>query len=322
MDNIKKWFSKKAAMLSLSFANVEKNMLGQRGESLENDAKEHVRHTKGQLADSLVNGEITQEVIDLRWKIYKILKQQEGTVTKFVGYDEDNMPIIETYSYDTEEQVKKIKIDPTDSYPLEMVVDNTSITLDVKDSIDNKLIKLYDEPEENKLTVGDVEETIISHGSISSNDFFSTSKGGKSIIVGREFFPKFNIENFTEKVNVRTIDASNKLIEFYVSKYPDELNRTSKLFINEIKKAMLNPSGSNMLEIKEIGFITNNTLGKRNYLEFKYEVTSFDKITEFNGYYLIKFIAKVTTDGFDVLEKFKSESLEIKYKNKEKKKYE
>jgi hypothetical protein len=39
-------------------------MLGQTGESLSSDVNQVQRHTQGQLADSLVHGEITQEVID------------------------------------------------------------------------------------------------------------------------------------------------------------------------------------------------------------------------------------------------------------------
>jgi len=62
--NIKNWFNKKIAMLSLAMGNVEKNTFSQSGEVLGSDVNQTQRHTQGQLADSLKQGEITQEVID------------------------------------------------------------------------------------------------------------------------------------------------------------------------------------------------------------------------------------------------------------------
>ncbi len=64
LSKIKSWFNRRIAMMSLAMGNVEKNMLGQTGESLSSDVNQVQRHTQGQLADSLVHGEITQEVID------------------------------------------------------------------------------------------------------------------------------------------------------------------------------------------------------------------------------------------------------------------
>ena len=60
-------------------------------------------------------------------------------------------------------------------------------------------------------------------------------------------------------MNVRTIDKTNKLLELYVSKYPDEYNRTSRLFISEVKKIMNDGIASTMLDFNEISFITYKT---------------------------------------------------------------
>lgn len=61
--NIKNWITNQIARIMFSVSNVEKNALGQKGESLETDINKHQRLTQGQLADSLINGEITQEVL-------------------------------------------------------------------------------------------------------------------------------------------------------------------------------------------------------------------------------------------------------------------
>lgn len=58
------WIKRQIARFMISTANVEKNAFGQSGETLESDVSKVQRHTQGQLADSLVNGEITQEVLN------------------------------------------------------------------------------------------------------------------------------------------------------------------------------------------------------------------------------------------------------------------
>jgi hypothetical protein len=46
------------------------------------------RLTQGQVLDSLVNGEVTQEVMDLRWRTYKIM-QASCFTAEITGYEVD-----------------------------------------------------------------------------------------------------------------------------------------------------------------------------------------------------------------------------------------
>mgnify|MGYP000091026429 CR=1 FL=1 len=63
--------------LSIAFSNVEKNVFSQKSEELVNGFEKQQRNTQGMLADSLLHGEITQEVKNLRWRTYKILKKSK-----------------------------------------------------------------------------------------------------------------------------------------------------------------------------------------------------------------------------------------------------
>jgi hypothetical protein len=131
---------------------------------------------------------------------------------------------------------------------------------------------------------------------------------------------RFYLESFTKKLNVRNISETEKLLEFYVSIYPDVDNRTSRLFLSELKKIIENKNRkSDIIDVKEVGFITYKCIGVNDFLEYKYEVTSFDKIIEYNGSYVIKFIAKPIINGEDILTKYKQSELELKYNNKVKK---
>ncbi|TXG84559.1 MAG: hypothetical protein E6R13_03000 [Spirochaetes bacterium] len=311
------WFKRRMAILALAFSNVEKNALSQTGEGLSSDVTQNRRMTQGQLADSLINGEVTQEVLNLKWRTYKILKATEGVTAEIVGYDEDGMPITRVSKRDNKKALKKVKLDEFDNYELEMVLDNSEIAFGGNDAMDNEYVSIYDVAEKNYDDKGEVVSA--THGKIDALEYFATHKTETPLKIIRESVPNFFIENFTKKLNVRNIDGEHKLLEFYVSKYPDEYNRTSRLFLSALKKAIENPVHASMLEFEGVEFVTYKTLGVSDYLEYQYEIQSFDKIVEFGGYYVIKFIASVKVDGRDIMEEHRVVELDKKYEQKAKK---
>lgn len=317
INKFKKWVSKKIATISLAIGNVEKNTLGQNGEQLTSDANQVRRNTQGQLADSLVHGEVTQEVMDLRWRIYKVLKEAEGVTAEFVGYDEDGMPIIKTKKVDKKKILKKVKVDTHDNYPLEIVFDNTEIAIGSNDVMNNDNITIFDSIIENYNDNGEL--ISVTHGSIDSVEYFATNKSEVPLKIVRPYIPKFKLENYTKKMNVRKINEQQRLLEFYVSKYPDEYNRTSRLFISEIKK-IINGESTTTIEISSVNFISYKTIGSDDFLMYDYTNVMFDKIIEFDGYYVIKFISDVSMNGVDILEKHRVSELDKKYEQKLKKK--
>lgn len=284
------WFKKQIIAVSFAMRSVEKNAFSQRGECLENDTQQEQKHSQGTLMDALLNGVITKETRNLAWRTYKVLQASDHIITTVIGYDENNMPITQTKKKNRFRNLEKIKIDDFDSYELEMVINNDEITLGGAEAV-----------------------------SISGNTWFSTHNNKKPIEIKRSSIPKFEIEQYATKLNVRNIKDDKKLLEFYVSMYPDEYNRNSRLLISEIKKAIQNPRTSSLLDIKEVKFITYKAIGVDNFLEFKYTIESFDKIIEFNGSYVIKFIAEAIIDGESILEKHRVEELDEKYNNKESK---
>lgn len=316
---IRNWIKKNVSILSLAMAGVEKNALGQKNEGLDKTIGQERRHTEGTMLDSLKQGKITQEVMDLRWRTYKILKASEGVSADITGYDENGMPIVKMRKTDKKKGLSKIKVDEFDSYPLEMVVDNTQVTASGNDAMDNTFINVYDEVQKNFNADGELISA--THGEISSDDYFSTNKSERQIIVGRMFIPKFDIETFAKKLNIRKInDDGDRLLEFYISMYPDVDDRKTRLLISDIKKAITNPVAATFLEIKEVGFITYKTIGVEDFYEYQYDVIQLDKIIEFNGHYVIKYLAKVRVDGKDMVDVHRMTALDDKYERKEAKK--
>jgi hypothetical protein len=311
------WFKDKIAGFLIAMANVEKNSFSQEKNLLSDDISKHSEKETGTLMNSLKNNIVTQEVMNLRWRMYKILQESNGLTSEIIDYEPDGTPITKTTKKDNKRGLKKILLDKYDKYPLEMVINNDSISISGNDAMDNKYLNLLG----NTILNYDDNGEVISatHGEISGDEYFATHKNEKPIVVTSKNTRTFKLEDYTKKINVRSISETEKLLEFYVSIYPDIDNRTSRLFLSNLKKTIINPKQSTIIDINEIGFITYKTIGVNDFLEYKYEVISFDKIIEFNGNYVIKFKVKTIINGIDILEIYKQDELEEKYKNKTKK---
>jgi hypothetical protein len=316
--SIKKWFKKQVISISLAMSGVEKNAFGQNGGQLDSSINQERKHTQGTLADSLKEGRITQEVMNLRWRTYKILKASEGLTANIDDYDKDGMPITSVRKVDKKKGLNKIKVDTFDKYTLIMVVDNTPIVTSGNDAMDNENIIIHQNVKINYDDDGNI--TSATHGEISGDEYYATTKADLPIKIDRETTPKFEIETYTKRLNIRMVDKTKRLLEFYVSKYPDEYDRRSRFFISDVKKAIEDPRTSSMLDIKKVSFVTYKTIGSDDFLEYQYSILNFDKIIEFNGYYVIKFMSEIEIDGTDILNEHRVEELDEKYNNKERKK--
>jgi hypothetical protein len=321
--NIGKWLKRKMALLAFALSKTENSALGQREDVLDNIPGNIQTYNQGTLADALLKGEITLPVKELRWRLYKVLSESKGKAARIVGYDEDDMPIVETYTISAY-QLDKIIRDDADSYPVEMVVKNTPLTkstMEAFQNFDSNKINTGKEIPKNEdkydLIGGEVIDDSFTHTEMSFDEMTRTFKDKKTIFVERELRPKFELERYTKKLLVRNISEDEKLLEFYVSQYVDDFNRKSRLFITEVKKAIKNPRVTDILDINKVAFISEKTIGVADGLEFVYEITKFDKIVEFNGSYVIKFRAKPIVNGEDVFEKYLEPGLEERYKNKE-----
>ena len=333
------------AILSLALSRVEKQSLNQKSDALGTEGAMEQSYHQGMLADALLRGEITMPVKELRWRLYKVLSESKNRTAKITGYDKDGLPIVETYTIE-KYKLDKIKCDNFDPYPVELVVSNNDIMKSTYETFSNEKLKVHTEKEietfdetnemfdlvsNKKYTTNNFGEIIEEEeeeekeptrtlGQITFDDMVATMRTKKTLYVHRELKPKFEIEYYTKKMLVRTINEDKKLLEFYLSSYPDEFDRKTRLLISEIKKSIKNPRASDILDIKKVGFISDKTIGSIDGLEYEYEIKHFDKIVEFNGHYVIKFVAEATIKGENIFEKYKLAELEKRYENKEAKK--
>jgi hypothetical protein len=321
-----KWIKKQLTAVVLATGSVEENMLSQGGGSSESDVSSERSHKQGTLSDALSRGELTQEVRDLRWRMYKVLdetsKFEDEKRIVVIGYEEDGTPIVETKGSRKKAGMSKIRLDDHDDYKLELVVNNDIV---MTDSLDFNIKELSREDIEDtiEITVNPKtgkQEGQATIGEISGGDYESSNKAERILTCTREFRPKFELEMFTKKMNVRTISKTEKLLEFYVSKYPNQDDRKSTLFLSEVKKVIKNPRAADFLDIATVEFVSYNTIGVRDLHDFEYKITGFDKLIEYDGYYVVKFKSEVVKDGLSLIEQFREDELDERYKNKERKK--
>ena len=311
MKKIKDWVKNKTAIVSIALSNVEKNAFSQTNEGLSADANQVQTINQGKISDSLINGEITQEVMDLRWRMYKVMEATDSVKANIKGYTKDGQPIYEMSKKNL--NIKKPNLDPFDSYSIEMIVDNGDVVKSVSEGIDTRVKEI------NTHINSNLDENV-SLGSISGHDYFTQEKNDKPIKLTRNVNPKFYLEQYTKTLKIRKIDKTKRLLEFYVSSYPDEYNRTSRLVISTIKKEIDNKTIYNsFLDIKTTSFVSNKTQGVNDNYIFEYDNMVYDKIVTHNGHFIIKFIADIKTDGEYIMEEYRQSILDEKYVNKEKK---
>jgi len=316
---IKKWFKRQLVAVSIATSKVSDNLTSQKGERLEKSHDKVTEKDYGTLLYALKHKEVNQEVRNLRWRTYKVLNASQNLKLTLNSTDSDGDSHYNAIN-GVEDRIllSKVKLDSFDDYELEMVVDNSEITMDSADAIGNKNLNLYDEV---KKTINENGDDVVSHGEINANEYFASVKGDRPIKIKRDCIPRFFIENFIKKLNILRVNDEERLLEFYVSKYPEELKPTSRLFVKKMGTALeFGFVGMDMFDIKEVEFITHNTLGSSDFLHYSYEILNVDKIVEFDGNYVIKFKAKIIDNGVNILSEYIEEELDNKYNNKEVKK--
>ena len=327
------WIKKQITNIALAMGNIEKNTLGQENIDGGIETSKHQRLNQNSVMDALLRGEITEEVEKLRWRIYKTMSSMKNYGSKVIGYTDDGYPIMETFYVGDEEKLSKIKLEPSDDYQLIMVVDNTNVSAGIHSAL-NQDIEIYSNVGESENTnvinteILEVEDSVNEQSNISLKignvKTIGELKDNKvelnlPLTLSREHTPKFKLENHTKKLHIRKITHNEFLLEFFISKYPEQFDKKHHFFLSDIKKIINNPNRYNsIVDFNTVSFLTNNTVGVPDFLEFEYSIKKFDKIVEFNEFYVVKFISEVTIEARSIIDQFRNAELDEKYNNKEK----
>jgi hypothetical protein len=291
------WFRNKLIGLMLALSWTENSLKG-KSEDIRVGEGKFQSHKQGMLSDALVRGEVTQEVKELRWRLYKVMRHSSNLTSTITGVDSEGNPIVSTTKKLTpKNKLKRYKCDKTDeNYPLVMVVPNKSVDLSTVDA------------------VGAVDDA----GVISRDNYLAQFKNKKTLFINRSHIPTFKFEDYVSKMLVREMPDDKYLLEFYISKYPTE-DRKSRFAISEMKKIIAGRYRTPNIEFENLFFISEKVLGVDDFLEFDFKRDKFHSIVEYEGDYVLKIICDKVVYGDDVFEKYRMSDLDEKYDKKMKK---
>lgn len=312
MNWIKRKLRNFISTLMMALYNTEQATLSQKADGMGEDINHIKQMEEDDVMQDLIQGRITLEVKRLRWRMYKVLEASANALaTKTVN--EDGEEEFKVSFIDKRKELRKVKTDDDDDYLLDMVVNNRPNPKGIHETLDTDAIKSTDK-KANEIE-GEEETAVL--GEITADEYFSHVKGERKIKIKRGIRPKFEIEKYAKKMNVKNIDDEYKMLEFYISRYPNEYDRRSSVLVKQIQKIDQNPRASTLVDIDEVSFVTYGDLGVDDNLKYEYKDVHYIKTVEFDGYYVLKFGADISIDGESIVEEFRMEELDKKYENKE-----
>lgn len=242
----------------------------------------------------LLNGVVTEQVRQLRHEMYYAERKSReyqygggGTAKKTSMFDYQG------------------KIDKSDGHHVKVVQENKQITSSMSDSG----VEVYG----NNVDVSNDITTLIRNKPRSEKEY--------RIKIDREgFIPKFKIENYVKKLVVKELEGKKVLIDLYISKYFDKFEKTSKLFHYEMEKIYqgldIGSYKGGILDFKRLFFIAKDAYGVPDLTYLSYTNFKFDTILEFDGHYVLRFIAEEQGQE-DLIQEFYHEATAEKCENHE-----
>lgn len=268
--------------LVIGLKKTEDEAIHQNGVNIDGDTGINQKVSDHSVAKALLRGELTQEVVDLRYRTYEV-SREAGRYTYF-------SPTLATKKRG--QDTKFVHIENRDNREVVTIQENKVCVETVADSLHR----------------------------IDADGKFTDIKSEYNITMKRGTTPRFRLEDFTRKLVVkRGDDDMSAVLDVYVSKYPDDKNVKSKPFIREIERVLATGVRSDIFDIDSVCFETYKAYKLDDMIRFEFCDLSISAILEFDGDYIIRFIAGILDGGTDLSKEFYSERMERRYKNKEKK---
>ena len=252
--------------------------------------------SENRVSKDLLKGEVTQQVEELRYRTYKVDRESHDfeyfSPVKALRYDKQDSKFIK---YDNSDNLELVTIQPNHVIP--------SNVYDTTKDIDFMNAELKDKQGNISVDVGTF--TFI-------NDY--------NIKIERDFMPRFKLEAYTTRLAVKKIDdKDNFVLDFYVSKYPQENDMKNIYFIREVEKIFNGYRQSDITSMTRVSFVTSHAYNLPDMIEYRFDHIYFRDIIEYDGHYILKFRAHAYVNGKDITDEYYSKTMDDKYKNNEKK---
>lgn len=160
-----------------------------------------------------------------------------------------------------------------------------------------------------------IEDTGTLSENLAESDYRLKNKKEFTIDIERDFIPRFRLEEFTNKLVVKRINETAVMLDFYTPIYKSQFNTVHKLFLKELEKIYMGNVRSDVIDLKQVEFISFRAFGTDDLKKYTYNNVEFDNILIFDGHYVIKFTADIVNDGEDLIDEFYCEEEEEKSRN-------
>jgi hypothetical protein len=247
-------------------------------------AVEEQKMEEHNLYASLLKGEVTQEVKDLRYEMYESVKQSKDW--KVIGYS--GQAVKKNHMLDK----TPMKIDEEDGLKVILIQDN-KVYMQGADSSLNNLGKILE-----TRTEADAEHT-----------FKAT----------HEYFVRHKIEAFSKKVVVKLTGEENKFkLDFYLSEFPVENDPRAVYVVKELESLYKSGSRtSDLTDLITLTFVTDKAYGDDDWKIYDFRIKEYIGVKKFDGNYILSFYASLPDGVKDTTEEFNDEESVKKFKNKE-----
>lgn len=243
----------------------------------------HKHAESNRVSDALLRGEVTQAVEELRYRTMKVDRE-----AKMYEYFSPTL----AKKHGIKDESKFVKYDDSDGYELITIQPNNREVLDVQTSVfqytDENLT--YKDPIEKKYTIK----------------------------IERNFFPRYKIEEYTKKLVIKHKKDNTYILDFYVSKYPDDKELKSKGFVREVERMINGGRSSDVFDLMNVEFVTSKAYALPDMVFFRFRTILYRSVHEYDGHYIISFTGILERQE-DNIDNFYSKSMDKKYKeNKQK----
>ena len=134
------------------------------------------------------------------------------------------------------------------------------------------------------------------------------------------FVPRYRIEEYTKRLVVKEkTPGKSAILEFYVTKYPDDKEVKSKGFVREVEHIMNESVRSDILDINLVSFISNHAYKVVDMLYYSFRILNFERVYEYDGHYVLRFLAEIIVNGRDMTDEYYNKEMAEKYENNAKK---
>lgn len=283
---IKKFFRNIAISLAFGLKNTELDILKTKTEESDTQSIEQQQVTNT-LADALLKGEVTQEVMLLRDRNYFVLeesKKYDVTLENFI------------VDHKTGEVTGDLK-----TKKKSLIVGKPSVFED-----DYKMIISMETP----MVVNNILDTM---NAISGDEL---EKVESCLKFEYDWNEKFKLHRYIRKIVIRRKE-SDLVLDLYVPKLFTKSDSLESKFNAEINNVIDRKIKPNNLNFKTIYFISENAYGTEDLNEFKFETTGFKSINEFKNVYILTYEIKPEIFENKTTDKYIVPELREKYANKE-----